>query len=1478
MLIPGTTLEERYVIETLLGKGGFGAVYAARELPPLRRTVAVKQTLFPDDPRHISRFEQEAELLAQVVHDALPRVYNYFKASGACFLVMEFVPGMTLAEYVTQQPQGYLNAVEALRLVEPLIDALDYLHTLNPPLIHRDIKPQNVRITPKYKVFLVDFGIAKLSDPEIRTSTLARAVTSGFSPFEQYGDGPTDARSDLYSLGATLYYMLSGVIPPDAPQRVRVDPLVPLRQLNDSVPPALEDVVKKLMAVWQDDRFQNVSEVRAALQFALGIPPNDVAVPQPVAPAPGELAAPNPEELTPSAAPDMLPQPPIGNAVTRNSVTDPHTILDQLKPNVIVSGPMFAERIQLIEVRPIGNGSVRLRGEGLRTGQVHRPILTLDQLGDLTVEAIGSFDGDSKRFLLGIEAMRLGLAYEYDRYFSLSVARVDPLPHQIEAVYDYFLKQPRIRFLLADDPGAGKTIMAGLLIKELKIRGLVQRVLIVTPANLTFQWQREMTDKFREPFEVIRSDVLRSTYGTNPWQDKNQVITSISWVSRMEDARQSLLRSRWDLVIIDEAHKMSAYSDDKKTMAYQLGEALGEMTDHYLLMTATPHKGDPENFCLFLRLLDPDVYGDVSSIEAALEQREAPFYLRRTKEALVSFPDPVTNQVKLLFTRRTVQTIEFELDAAEWEFYDTLTRYVEEQSIKAAADQSARGRALGFTMAMLQRRFASSVFAVRRSLERMKDRREKILADPAGYRQEQLAKRMPENFDELPDEEQQLILEELEQVVASVDPDILRDEIAQLARLIGQALVLEQREIESKLVKLRALLVERGIFGDPKMKLLIFTEHKETLEYLVGKLRGWNLTVTQIYGGMAIGDRDTPGSRIYAEREFRESCQVLVATEAAGEGINLQFCWLMINYDIPWNPVRLEQRMGRIHRYGQEKDCLIFNFVSTKTREGRVLQKLFDRVQEIEHALDPQGTGKVFNVLGDVFPANQLERMLRDMYARNLTEDVIKSRIVEQVDTERFRRISYSALEGLAKRELNLAAIVGRSVEAKERRLVPEVIRDFFLEAAPEAGIQLREVGRSATTDKPGTGPLGKASAGKVYRVAGRMPRALTDIGERLVERFGRLGREYKQIVFDQVPLKDDPTLEWVTPGHPLFEAVREAVRERAQDDVQRGALFFELQRTMPARLDVFAAAINDGLGHELHRRLFVVETQLDGAQAVRQPTLFLDLVPAPAGTAVPDGGGLPDREEAEQYLVTHDLQALLQSIAEERVKEITTIANHMELSLNALINRQQIRLAELWTQQERGDATPLLAANLKTTEDRLDVLNGRLERRRREVAQEQYCTIANVQHIGQAWVLPHPERTSELLAPMITDPDIERVAVQAVIAYEKAQGRMIVESVEKENRGFDLISRRPQSADLQTAGEVRFIEVKGRAGVAEVALTANEYRTADRLKDDYWLYVVYNCATKPEVHVVRDPARLEWAEVMQVAHYRVKASQILSI
>lgn len=1141
-------------------------------------------------------------------------------------------------------------------------------------------------------------------------------------------------------------------------------------------------------------------------------------------------------------------------------------ILNKLKPNVIIKGNLFPEQVHVIVAMPFGT-AIKLIGRG-DSNQVYDLVIPEEKFSEIEFVEQGSYTGDASRFRLAVEALRLGLAYEYDPYFSLSIARVDPLPHQLEAVYDYFLKLPRIRFLLADDPGAGKTIMAGLLIKELKARGIVKRILIVTPANLTFQWQRELKDRFRENFEIIRGDVLRANYGSNPWQEKNQVITSVSWASLQEDANQSLLRATWDLVIVDEAHKMSAYDDEHKTYAYQLGENLSERTDHFLLMTATPHKGDKEQFQLFMRLLDKDVYADISSIDEALEQRSAPFYLRRVKEALVSFPDPETGVIKSLFTRRIVNTIGFQIEDEEMDFYLDLTRYVEDQSIRAAADNSARARAVGFTMAMLQRRFSSSLYAVRRSLERMKAKREEILRDPEGYKQKQIQNRLPENFEDLTDEEQQGIIDALEDAVITYDPNELRIDIDKLGRLIVQAKHLEAREIENKIVRLKEVLTKQGVFSDPKMKLLIFTEHKDTLDYLVGdgkdgrplgKLNEWGLNTTQIHGGMKVGDRNSLGTRIYAERDFKEAAQVLVATEAAGEGINLQFCWLMINYDIPWNPTRLEQRMGRIHRYGQEKDCLILNFVSTNTREGRVMHKLFERIQSIEDDLDPKKTGKVFNVLGDIFPSNALEKMLRDMYAHNTNIDSIESRIVEMTDTAHFKQITQSTLEGLAKRELNLSAIIGKSAEAKERRLVPEVVQDFFVQAAPLQGLHPKE----------------KQTPKGVF-IIGKVPRNLWKRGEENEKRFGVMGHEYGNVAFSKEIIGKDNTLDWVTPGHPLFEVIREETVEKFGDELKKGAVFYDINLTAPVKLDVFSASIVDGLGHVLHKRLFVIESQADGKISVKQPTVFLDIIPAKIQSTLPDTINMPNRIDLEQYLVNSALSDYLHEVQQERMKETNTIDKHLELSLNELIKKQNDKLGEYIQAQIDGDKNPYQASNISQTENRILELTNRLEHRKNDLAKERQCTISSTQHLGTAWVFPHPDKETPEIKSMVTDADIEKIAVRIAIEHEQALGYE-VQTVESENRGFDLISRKPHPEDPLTAIDVKFIEVKGRAFIGEVSLSSNEYKTAQRLKKDYYLYVVYNCATQPELHSIKDPAQLGWKPIVRVEQYIISSNAILN-
>jgi hypothetical protein len=564
---------------------------------------------------------------------------------------------------------------------------------------------------------------------------------------------------------------------------------------------------------------------------------------------------------------------------------------------------------------------------------------------------------------------------------------------------------------------------------------------------------------------------------------------------------------------------------------------------------------------------------------------------------------------------------------------------------------------------------------------------------------------------------------------------------------------------------------------------------------------------------------------------------------------------MMINYDIPWNPVRLEQRMGRIHRYGQEHDCLIYNYIASNTREGRVLERLLERLKSIRIEL---GTDQVFDVVGEIFPANLLEKMFRDMYAKRIDLPGIEARIVKEVDAERFKKITSSTLEGLAKKELNLSVIVGKNAEAKERRLVPEIIEGFFVQASPLAGIHPK--------------PLRVGE--HVYRV-GRIPRTLIPLADQLEQKFGKLGREYGNIVFDKEYLKKDPTLEWVTPGHPLFEVVREDALSQVSGDLSRGSVFYDLHTKEPYRLDVYSASICDGMRKEIHRRLFVVQTDLVGGISIRQPTIFLDLAVGDSKAQLPDDSKLPPKEQLEVALVEKSLKPFLQEVWDEREKEIETITRHVNISLDALIHTQNMRLAELINQQQSGDRSSYLTGLISQAETHLDELNNRKERRLAELKMERNCMIDKIEHLGRAWVLPHPERTSPSVAPMVRDDEIEKIAVDAVRKHEEAQGWK-VESVEKENRGFDLISRKPHPHDDKTFIEVKFIEVKGRATIGEIAVTTNEYRTAERLQKDYWLYVVYNCASNPEIHRIQDPIRLGWEALVKVEHYHVGAEKIL--
>src|SRR5713226_8997673 len=572
-----------------------------------------------------------------------------------------------------------------------------------------------------------------------------------------------------------------------------------------------------------------------------------------------------------------------------------------LREGQVLMGPLFSEPMGVETVRPNGPDMWIVGLVGIHTEKFRRVTLSLADIQTLRITAPAfSYIGDGKILRLAIQAYSLGIAYEFDPYFGLSISRVDPLPHQLEAVYDYLMKLARVRFLLADDAGAGKTIMSGLLIRELELRGLAERILIVCPANLAFQWQRELREKFDTKFLVLKGQDIRDQFGVNQWLERNRVITSLDLAKR-EDILPGLRQVHWDLVIVDEAHRMSATDESHKSMRYKLGELLRDISDHLLLLTATPHKGDPENFSLFLQLLDADAYADVKSIQEAMSRRRAPFYLRRTKEAMVYFPErraDGTWAAQPIFTKRIPHTVDFHIDGAEFELYRDVTRFVKRESARAAAEgEDPRARAIGFLMSLYQRRLASSTRAMRRSLEN----RTRRLED--GVKRAQELARLappdlpdPEELEEMEESERERLEAMLEAVTLAGSADQVRAEVQELRRLAAQAQTVEDTGAEAKLSKFKDLLQKEGFFDRSDQRLLLFTEFKDTLDYLVERLKAWGFRVGFIHGGMKSGTRDEPGTRLHAEQQFREGeIQVLVATEAAGEGINLQVCNILFN-------------------------------------------------------------------------------------------------------------------------------------------------------------------------------------------------------------------------------------------------------------------------------------------------------------------------------------------------------------------------------------------------------------------------------------------------------------------------------------------------------------------------------------------------------------------------------------------------------
>ena len=1099
----------------------------------------------------------------------------------------------------------------------------------------------------------------------------------------------------------------------------------------------------------------------------------------------------------------------------------------RLTPDAAIRLPGAHDVVTLLAVKPGPFWTLTYEGpDGL--GQV-----TLSEEELAAVELIEhskgpAFDADPHRFRLGVEAHRIKIAFTHDMA-ALAVSNIQPLPHQLEAVYDCFLREPRTRFLLADDPGAGKTIMAGLYMKELILRRAGDRILVITPANLRPQWARELSERFDLPFTQLESGNFDAHPGENPWDVYNHVIVSRDFLKteRVREAFENAERS-WDLAVIDEAHGYTIAVDGKglisnKSERYRVGELVSKAADRLILLTATPHSGRDASLWGLLRLLDMEAVGDRMPKKVDVSSQS---YRKVSKENMT---DMAGNK---LFKPRHPQTMDYELEGAEWNLYEAVTDFVSRQLREIRGEHTKS--AAGFALTTMQRRLASSVRAIRRTLERRLERIENALADPEAF----LRKRKAFQAAVLPDADDLEDLDEAElwrledRVLEEWLPDTVAElelERQALGPLLAQAQDVENGKTERKLNELLDVVQREGLAKDQRKKLLIFTEHKDTLDYLVENLQG-DFEVAQIHGRLKLGER------IAQERYFREKAQIMVATEAAGEGINLQFCHLMVNYDIPWNPNRLEQRMGRIHRIGQTEDVYVFNLVASNTREGYVLATILRKMQNMGAALgDP-----VFDVIGKTFAGYRLRELLESVLVGDKTREEAAAEIGgDAVDPEIRARAEELLERALAKTVIDWQALRKQAERAEERRLPPAYFERFFVDALTFAG------GVVEHRLDPGT-----------LRVT-RTPQTLV-AASRASGEFRRLATEYARLTFDKGvvtrPRSSEeanlPAAELCGPGHPLFDALVDHVIARTTDELARGAILVDPDADHQAMLAVLSGEVVDGTSEVVHQRLATLLVHPDGRfERPRFATLY-DLVvpgaPIPAEMTAPIVGS----EALEMWSRQHIFEDIFQTVRKEREHVADVQVEFLARSFNGLLAQAD---------------TGIMAAEEEVT-SRVQGAEGRLRKaelakatqvmtRDRRVAlarQGRVVHRGSVRVIGVSRLESGVRSTAQEATgrPARSDQDIEAIAVQRSWAYEKNERTVdFIKSVEDANVGFDLLSLK----DL----ERRCIEVKGRAGVGAVELTWSEYAKAVELGNDYWLYVVLDCTSAvPRLYRVQNPAK----------------------
>jgi SNF2 family DNA or RNA helicase len=1147
--------------------------------------------------------------------------------------------------------------------------------------------------------------------------------------------------------------------------------------------------------------------------------------------------------------------------------------LEQLQPSAAVRGIVPDALVTVVSVQWFGSEALELTYK-TASGKVANELLYRHDEPRLELVEQGrpwSFDGDGALFRLVSEAQRIRLAYLFDPVLAVHTSVVEPLPHQITAVYESMLPRQPLRFLLADDPGAGKTIMAGLLIKELIARGDLQRCLIVCPGSLAEQWQDELYRRFHLPFEILTNDKLEVARTGNWFLETNLIIARLDKLARNEDVQQKLQAPdcRWDLVVCDEAHKMSATvfgGETKYTKRYRLGQLLSTLTRHFLLMSATPHNGKEADFQLFMALLDGDRFE--GRFRDGVHTSDVSDLMRRmVKEKLLKFDGTP------LFPERIAHTVPYKLSDAETQLYRIVTDYVREEFNRAEAlENDKRAGTVGFALTILQRRLASSPEAIYQSLRRRRERLESRLRElevlqRGGHAAPILAVSVPaldtediDDLDEAPDNEVEAAEEEiLDQATAARSIAELRIEIDTLKRLEGHAHTVRRSGTDTKWRELASLLAEiftTGTVADkvaklssplgatelplpqpsPRQKLVIFTEHRDTLNYLeqrITTLLGRKEAVVIIHGG--IGRED----RLKVQESFRHDpeVQVLLATDAAGEGINLQRAHLMVNYDLPWNPNRLEQRFGRIHRIGQTEVCHLWNLVAEETREGDVYRKLLEKLEQARQSLG----GQVFDVLGKLqFEGKSLRDLLIEAI-RHGEKPEVKAYLTTVLDTALDRNHLQRLLDegALVPDAMDVSQVrrIRESMErADARRLQPHYIESFFHEAFKRLGgtAKQRETRRYEITHVPA--PV-------------RNRDRLIGIGEPVLPRYERIAFE-KSLVAPQ----GQPLAAFVCPGHPLLDAVIDLTLERNSDLLKRGTVLVD-ERDPSTQLRVLfylehviqdAGLTRAGERRIVSKRMLYVEMDASGTTRHMHYAPYLDYRPLAAGE--PAINVILDRPEslwinreleqkAQGYAIANVVPQHLAEVRGHKVELIAKTEAAVKERLTKEITYWDHRAEELKLQEQAGK--PNAKLNSGEARKRADLLQGRLQKRLEELKLEAQLSPLPPVVLGGLLVVPiglittmTGQATVAPTAPVDTQISAAR-ARAIVMEIERGLGFDPTDR-EFEKLGYDIESR------VLGTGKLRFIEVKGRvSGAATITVTRNEILYSLNKPEDFILAIV---------------------------------------